>query len=183
MSDNNFLQISTDYKSEALNFAISKWCNKVVFKLCVVEFCSEILLLIPKLNQTCAVHSFNFVWFQTKLHSTQFNYHDYSSITTWTRWYWHCKDRRASEFYISNHKWWDPNKYLWSKKIKSCHSETSWPQNTTWPQNISWKLLFLWLWKIGSSVFFLERSVHTIIIFYKRFIVGVNAINYQLINQ
>ena len=104
MSDNNFLQISTDYKSEGLNFAISKWCNKVVFKLCVVEFCSEILLLIPKLNQTCAVHSFNFVWFQTKLHSTQFNYHyKYSytfkcSITTWTRWHWHCKDRRASGF-------------------------------------------------------------------------------------
>ena len=43
-------------------------------------------------------------------------------------------------------------------------------------------MLFLWLWKIGSSVFF-ERSVHTIIIFYKRFIVGVNAINYQLIYQ
>ena len=157
MSDNNFLQISTDYKSEGLNFAISKWCNKVVFKLCVVEFCSEILLLIPKLNQTCAVHSFNFVWFQTKLHSTQFNNHDYSSITTWTRWYWHCKDRRASEFYISNHKWWDPNKYLWSKKIKSFPSETSWPQNTTWPQNISWKSLFLWPWKIGSSVFFLKK--------------------------
>ena len=31
--------------------------------------------------------------------------------------------------------------------------------------------------------FFFERSVHTIIIFYKRFIVGVNAINYQLVNQ
>ena len=157
--------------------------REVVFELCVVEFCSEILLLIPKFNQTCAVHSFNFVWFQTKLHSTQFNNHDYSSITTWTRWYWHCKDRRASEFYISNHKWWDPNKYLWSKKIKSFPSETSWPQNTTWPQNISWKLLFLWLGKIGSSVFFFLRSVHTIIIFYKRFIVGVNAINYQLIYQ
>ena len=48
--------------------------REVVFELCVVEFCSEILLLIPKFNQTCAVHSFNFVWFQTKLHSTQFNY-------------------------------------------------------------------------------------------------------------
>ena len=31
--------------------------------------------------------------------------------------------------------------------------------------------------------FFFLRSVHTIIIFYKRFIVGVNAINYQLIYQ
>ena len=177
---------TTFYKSAQTQKNILK---KVVFELCVVEFCSEILLLIPKFNQTCAVHSFNFVWFQTKLHSTQFNYHyKYSytfkcSITTWTRWYWLCKDRSASGFYISNHKWWDSNKYLLSKKIKSCHSETSWPQNTTWPQNISWKLLFLWLWKIGSSVFFLERSVHTIIIFYKRFIVGVNAINYQLIYQ
>ena len=135
----------------------------MVFELCVVEFCSEILLLISKFNQTCAVHSFNFVWFQTKLHSTQFNYHyKYSytfkcSITTWTRWYWHCQDRSASGFYISNHKWWYPNKCLLSKKIKSCHSETSWPQNTTWPQNISWKLLFLWLWKRGSSVFFLKK--------------------------
>ena len=122
--------------------------------------CCRILfwvIAIPKLNQTCAVHSFNFVWFQTKLHSTQFNNHDYSSITTWTRWYWHCKDRKASEFYISNHKWWDPNEYLWSKKIKSFPSETSWPQNTTWPQNISWKLLFLWLWKMGSSVFFWKK--------------------------
>ena len=33
------------------------------------------------------------------------------------------------------------------------------------------------------QVFFFLRSVHTIIIFYKRFIVGVNAINYQLIYQ
>ena len=33
------------------------------------------------------------------------------------------------------------------------------------------------------QVFFFERSVHTIIIFYKRFIVGVNTINYQLIYQ
>ena len=145
---------TTFYKSAQTQKNILK---KVVFELCVVEFCSEILLLIPKFNQTCAVHSFNFVWFQTKLHSTQFNNHDYSSITTWTRWYWHCKDRRASEFYISNHKWWDPNKYLWSKKIKSFPSETSWPQNTTWPQNISWKSLFLWPWKIGSSVFFLKK--------------------------
>ena len=46
---------------------------------------------------------------------------------------------------------------MWSKKIKSCHSETSCPQNTTWPQKISWKSLFSWPWKIGSSVFFLKK--------------------------
>ena len=111
---------TTFYKSAQTQKNILR---EVVFELCDVEFCSEILLLIPKFNQTCAVYSFNFVWFQTKLHSTQLNYHyKYSytfkcSITTWTRWYWLCKDRSASGFYISNHKWWDSNKYLLSKKI------------------------------------------------------------------
>ena len=103
---------TTFYKSAQTQKNILR---KGVFELCVVEFCSEILLLIPKFNQTYAVHSFNFVWFQTKLHSTQFNYHyKYSyifkcRITTWKRWYWHCKDRSASGFYISKHKWWYPN--------------------------------------------------------------------------
>ena len=40
-------------------------CNKVVIEPCVVQFWSEIILVILKPR----------VWFQPKLHSTQFNYH------------------------------------------------------------------------------------------------------------
>ena len=52
-------------------------CNKVVIELHVAQFWSEIILVIS--NQTPAI-SKSRVWFQTKLYSTQFNYH-YESWT------------------------------------------------------------------------------------------------------
>ena len=51
-------------------------CNKVVIELCIVQFWFESIIVIS--NQTCATRLSDLeimVWFQTKLHSTQFNYY------------------------------------------------------------------------------------------------------------
>ena len=51
-------------------------CNKVIIEPRVVQFWSEIILVIS--NRTHAAHCSvlkSYVWFQPKLHSTQFNYH------------------------------------------------------------------------------------------------------------
>ena len=46
--------------------------NKVVIELCVMQFWSEIILVISNRTRTILKSC---VGFQTKLHSTQFNYH------------------------------------------------------------------------------------------------------------
>ena len=111
----------------------------MVIELCVLQFCSEIIFVIPKFSQTCTACLFDFeithaVWFQTKLHFTQFNYH-YKYLSTVT-----CSNNYTDDVDCTVQIGWPADstypitndgtltKFLWSKKIKSCHSMTSRPE-------------------------------------------------------
>ena len=58
------------------------WSNKVTVELRVKQFWSEIILVISARSILKSR-----VWFQTKLHSTQFNYHYKSTITNAVLWW------------------------------------------------------------------------------------------------
>ena len=73
---------------EQLNFAIQNRCDKVVIELRLLQLWTEIVVILVIWNQTCAARSFDLkssVWFQTKLHFTQFNNHYFYIKRLWRR--------------------------------------------------------------------------------------------------
>ena len=83
-----YLYSRKNYCIEWLNFAIQNRCDKVVIELRLLQLWTEIVVILVIWNQTCAARSFDLkssVWFQTKLHFTQFNNHYFYIKRLWRR--------------------------------------------------------------------------------------------------